>query len=130
MADALWMKLRKVTWEDYEVSPRCTKQVPRIIEALSARKESKAMKAAHDLWVALCSEKVWPAAEPACPFLFDVLRIAQPAVQGEIIDILMKFAEHPPLQTYLREQQAHIHKLTTARDEIVAAKAEDLLTKL
>ncbi|BDS07243.1 hypothetical protein NT6N_22830 [Oceaniferula spumae] len=137
MADAMWMKLRKVPWEKYKMSPSSKKQVPRILEALASRKGARAMKAGHDMWVALCSGQVWPAAEPAFPFLVDILGIAQPEVQGEVLDLFLKFATVPNdedaeewqkrLRMILSNEHRFMTKLSHSRDEIVAEKAEKLL---
>ena len=138
MADALWMKLRDVPWEKYPASPRSTKQIPRILEALSSRKESRAMKAAHDIWTALCSGQVWPAAEPAYPFLIEILHIAHPTIQGEILDILTQFANFSGdmeefqirLKELLGKEQNTISRLTKSSDTVVAEKAKELLQKI
>jgi hypothetical protein len=137
MPDTLWMKLRKVRWEDYPVSSSSEKNLPRLLESLASRKEARAMKASHDVWTALCSGQVHPAAEPAFPFLIEILGISQPAVQGEILDIFLKFAEVPDgetaedWQTHLRVMLKNEHrfftKLSHSRDEIVTDKARRLL---
>lgn len=137
MADAMWMKLRNVSWTEFEASPSSKKQVPRILEALASRKGARAMKAGHDIWVALCSGKVWPAAEPAFPFLVEILGISQPEVQGEVLDLFLKFATvpndedaeewHKELHRLLRDEHRFITKLSHSRDEMVADKAGRLL---
>lgn len=140
MADAMWMKLRKVPWEKYKISPSSKKQVPRILEALASRKGPRAMKAGHDMWVALCSGQVWPAAEPAFPFLIDILGIAQPDVQGEVLDLFLKFATVPHddsaeewqrrLHVLLHKEHRFITKLSHSEDTVVADKAQLLLSKI
>jgi len=140
MADAMWMKLRKVPWEKYKISPSSKKQVPRILEALASRKGPRAMKAGHDMWVALCSGQVWPAAEPAFPFLIEILGIAQPDVQGEILDLFLKFAALPygkdaeewqlRLRILLKKEHRFFTKLCHSQDEILAEKSELLLNKI
>ena len=140
MADAMWMKLRKVPWQKYKASPSSQKQVPRILEALASRKGPRAMKAGHDMWVALCSEQVWPAAEPAFPFLVEILGIAQPDVQGEVLDLFLKFATVPHdddaeewqrrLHMLLNKEHRFITKLSHSEDVVVADKAQLLLSKI
>ena len=137
MPDTLWMKLRKVRWEDFPTSPSCKKNLPRLLESLASRKESRAMKASHDVWTALCSGKVYPAAEAACPFLIDILQISEPAVQGEILDMLIKFAQVPNDETaeswqkhlhrMLQGEQGYFTKLSGSTDAIVADKASTLI---
>ncbi|MGB0991814.1 MAG: hypothetical protein ACPG32_05030 [Akkermansiaceae bacterium] len=134
------MKLRKVPWEKYKASPSANKQVPRILEGLASRKIPRAMKSGHDMWVALCSDQVWPAAEPAFPFLIDILGITQPEVQGEILDLFLKFATVPNddsadewqqrLRMLLHSEHRFFTKLSFSKDEIVAAKASDLLERI
>ena len=140
MADAMWMKLRKVPWEKYPMSPSSKKQVPRILEALASRKGPRAMKAGHDMWVALCSGQIWPAAEPAFPFLVDILGISQPDVQGEILDLFLKFSSLPQdadaeewqlrLRMLLKNEHRFMTKLSHSKDEIVADKATLILDKI
>lgn len=137
MADAMWMKLRKVPWQDYACAPASGKAVPRMLEGLASRKGPRAMKASHDLWTALCSGKVWPAAEPSFPFLIDILGISEIEVQGEILDLLIKFAQVPDddtadewqinLRSMLEKEHRFFTKLSHSRDEIVADRAQRLL---
>lgn len=136
----MWMRLRKVPWADYEAAPASKKPVPRILEALASRKGARAMKAGHDAWVALCSTRVWPAAVPAFPFLAEILGIAQPEVQGEILDLFLQFATvpnddggehwHKRLHALLGGQRRLIAGLSRSRDEAVAEKARRLLASL
>jgi len=137
MADSLWMRLREVRWEKYKVSPASKKLVPKILENLASRKEARAMKASHDLWVALCSGEIYPAAEPCFPFLIEILGISQVSVQGEILDLFLKFAQVPNdesaeewqklLRMMLSKEHRFFTKLRHSRDEIVAGRAERLL---
>jgi len=71
------------------------KNLPRLLESLASRKQARAMKASHEVWTALCSGDVYQAAEPAFPFLIEILGISEPSVQGEILDIFLKFTEVP-----------------------------------
>jgi len=140
MADSLWMRLREVPWKQYACSPRATKAIPKILENLASRKLPRAMKASHDLWLTLCSSKVYPAAEVTFPFLVEILGISDPAVQGEILDLFLCFAKVPHdenaqdweknLRMMLKNEHRFITKLSYSKDEIVAAKARDLLTLL
>lgn len=93
MADSLWMRLREVPWKKYETSPSSKKAIPKILENLSSRKEARAMKASHDLWLALCSGEVYPAAEPCFPFLIEVFDISSDSVQEELLDVFIKLAQ-------------------------------------
>jgi len=98
------------------------------------------MKAGHDMWVALCSGQVWPAAEPAFPFLIDILGISQPDVQGEVLDLFLKFSTlpneedsepwHKRLHMLLHKEHRFITKLSHSQDEAVAEKAELLLSRI
>ncbi len=95
------------------------------------------MKASHEVWTALCSGGVFPAAEIAFPFLIEIMGISEPSVQGEILDMLIKFAEVPEddsaeqwqrnLRDLLRGEHRFFTKLSHSRDEIVADRAERLL---
>jgi len=137
MADSLWMRLREVHWERFKSSPASKKTVPKILENLASRKEPRAMKASHDLWIALCSGEVHPAAEPSFPFLIEILGISSAAVQGEILEVFLKFTqvskdEDAPeweqrLGMMLHKEHRFFTKLSHSRDEIVADRAERLL---
>lgn len=137
MADSLWMRLREVRWEQYQCSPASKKLVPKILENLASRKEARAMKASHELWLALCSGQVYSAAEPCLPFLIEILGISELGVQGEILDIMIQFAGLPDdetapdwqkrLRSSLKKQAGYFNKLSRSRDAIVAARASSLL---
>lgn len=98
------------------------------------------MKASHDLWSALCSGHVYPAAEVALPFLVEILGIAQPAVQGEILDMLLKFSGVPNdnsaedwqknLHAMLQDQSGLFTRLSRSPDTMVADKARMLLSRI
>ncbi len=96
MADSLWMKLRKVSWDAFPCHPGKHKKLAKILENLASRKEPRAMKAAHELWSAICAGGIAPAAEPCIPFLMEILTISTPGVQSEILDILYQIATSPP----------------------------------
>ena len=101
-----------------------------MLENLASRKEPRAMKASHELWAALCSGKIAPAAKPSIPFFIEILGIAQAAVQSEILDILLKFAQEPQLTAPLNRGGYIFRKLTRSRDEIVVDKAKSLIQTL
>ena len=137
MADSLWMKLREVPWEKFASNPGTDKKIPKILENLASRKEPRAMKASHELWVALCAGKIAPAAEPAIPFLAEILGICPVSVQSEILDILLTLTQvttgddapawHARLITAIQRERYIIEKLSHSRDTIVAEKATRLL---
>ena len=137
MPDTLWMKLRKVRWDDYSTSPASKKNLPRLLESLASRKEARALKASHDVWTALCSGKVHPAAEPAFPFLIEILGISPPSVQSEILDMFLKFSQVPyddtaedwqkSLLDLLEKEHRFFTKLSHCRDEIVSDRANKLI---
>ena len=140
MADSLWMRLREVPWEQFKCSPAAKKTAPKILENLASRKEARAMKASHELWLALCSGGVQPAAVPCFPFLIEILGISEAAVQGEILDLLLKFTQVPndagaqewqkQLRMMLHQEHRFFTKLSHARDAIVADKARQLLASV
>jgi hypothetical protein len=141
MADSLWMRLRKIPWDQFACNPGTEKKIPKMLENLASRKEARAMKASHELWGALCaSGTIAPAAEPCVPFLFEILKIARPCVQSEILDILLKLAQstpeenssvkHPTLIAAIRQELPQAKKLTHSQDAIIADKAKKLLSDL
>ena len=96
------------------------------------------MKASHELWVALCSGQIYPAAEPCFPFLVEILVISEFSVQGEILDLMTHFAQLPDeqsapdwqrrLRSNLKKQSGFFKKLSYSSDAIVAEKATKLLS--
>ncbi len=94
MSQALWMRLREVNWSDYETSDGNSERVPRLIQDLSSRKTSRAIKAGHLLWKALCSGEIQSAASPTAPFLIDLLHQAHTDVKIEILYIIKSCAVH------------------------------------
>ena len=127
MADSLWMKLRKVPWDEFECNPGTDKKAAKMLENLASRKAPRAMKASHELWAALCSGQIASAAKPSIPFLIEILGISKSGVQSEILDILLKFAQEPQLKSPLKRGRYTFQKLTRSRDDVVADKAERLL---
>ena len=107
MAQALWMRLRDVAWSDYSTSEGNGERIPRLLQDISSRKNSRAIKASHILWRTLCSDTIRSAAEPTTPFLIELLQQAQAEVQFEIIDILKSFSiKLAPLDNKSDWQQA------------------------
>ncbi|NWK54275.1 hypothetical protein HW115_01535 [Verrucomicrobiaceae bacterium N1E253] len=148
MADSLWMRLRKVDWKQYdEVSETPTspstsaKSIPRLLEQLASRKEARAMKASHALWVMFCrGDKPSPPASvtPTLPFLCEILQISSPGVQCEILDILNHLAEvqesndqrPQTVRNALSKNKHIISRLCRNKDDMVADKATQLIEKL
>ena len=128
MADSLWMKLREVPWDQFKCNPGTDKKMAKMLENLASRKEPRAMKASHDIWAALCSGNIAPAAKPSIPFLIEILSISKPGVQSEILDILLKFAHETQLMSGLKRGGFVFRKLTRSKDEVVAGKAAMMLT--
>ena len=92
MAQALWMRLRDVAWSDYSTSEGNGERIPRLLQDISSRKTSRAIKASHILWKALCKDTIQPASEPTTPFLLDLLHQAHTDVKFEILDIFKSFS--------------------------------------
>ena len=92
MSQALWMRLRDVAWSDYTTSEGTGERIPRLLQDISSRKTSRAIKASHILWKALCKDTIQPASEPTTPFLLDLLHQAHTDVKFEILDIFKSFS--------------------------------------
>lgn len=96
---ALWMRLREVEWEKYEVSSGSSKRLEKIIQDVASRKRPRSMRGCHELWKLLCSGGVHSAAVPVIPFLIELLSIVSDETQMELCDILKSSAlgcEHAP----------------------------------
>ena len=124
------MKLREIPWDQYKCNPGTDKKAPKMLENLASRKEPRAMKASHELWAALCSGKIAPAAKPSIPFLIEILGTSRAGVQSEILDILLKLAQEPQLTASLNRGGFIFRKLTRSRDAVVANRAESLILVL
>lgn len=94
MSQALWMRLREVDWSKHETSDGSSERVPRLLQDLASRKTSRAIKAGHMLWKALCSGGTQSVAEPTAPFLIDLLHQTHTDVKFEILDIIKSCAVH------------------------------------
>jgi len=136
MADALWMKIREVEWESYEISSGNAKGMPTMLKNLASRKLPRAMKASHQVWTALCGGgRVHSATLPALPFLVEIMEISDPAVQDGIVDILTSVKQveaedewQTKLKQTLEDVKPALGRYRKSSDEIVAAKVSDLLS--
>ena len=88
MSQALWMRLREVAWPEYETSSGTGERIPRLLQDISSRKISRAIKASHMVWKSICSGGIHPAAEPTVPFLLELSHLVTADVKLEILDIL------------------------------------------
>jgi hypothetical protein len=84
--DPLWKRLRDFDWRGIDLSPDEAKKIQKLLQDLSAKREARAMKASQDLWTFL-------RANPGLvvslrPFLQEIWKISEPAVQGEIDDLM------------------------------------------
>lgn len=82
------MRLREVKWTDYKTSTGNGERLPRLLQDISSRKISRAIKASHMVWKLICSGGIQPAAEPTIPFLIELSQLVTVDVKLEIIDIL------------------------------------------
>lgn len=141
MADSLWMRLREVPWDQYPCNPGTVKKVSKILENLASRKAPRAMKASHELWAALCSGSIAPAAEPCIPFLIEIIDISATGVKSEILDILLKCAQSPAdddvsqarqqrIIQAIQHEQCFLTKLMRSNDAMTAEKAEKLINAI
>jgi hypothetical protein len=88
MSQALWMRLREVAWSDYKTSSGNGERLPRLLQDISSRKTSRAIKASHMVWKLICSGGIHSAAEPTIPFLIELSQLVTADVKLEILDIL------------------------------------------
>ena len=124
------MKVREVDWNAYATSDGSN--VSTLLRNLASRKLPRAMKASHQVWTAFCGGgKVYPAAVRAVPFLVEILSISDPGVQDGILDVLSRLvAEGGEAEAGVAKQKAALASLLKSKDEIVAAKVEDLISLL
>ncbi len=84
--DPLWMRLRKMKWEDYGLTAKQGKKVDGLLQDLASRKEKRAMRASQELWLLL--KPGVPLGPVIGPFLEEIRGISSGAVQMEIDDLL------------------------------------------
>ena len=126
MADALWMRIREVSWDEFPAAGGAN--VPSLLKNLASRKLPRALKASHQTWTALCAGgEVFPAALPALPFLVEITTISDPAVQEGILDILLRLVtEGEEWQRAVQSHQLRLAPLRRSSDAVVAEKAHTL----
>lgn len=88
MSQALWMRLREVEWTHYKTSSGIADRIPRLLQDISSRKISRAIKANHILWKLICSGGIQHAAQPTIPFLIELSQLVTVEVKVEILDTL------------------------------------------
>jgi len=129
MADALWMRIREVNWEEFPAHGGAN--MSSLLRNLGSRKEPRAMKASQQTWSALCGgDVIAQAAEPSIEFLVEILKIAQPSVQDGILDILNRFSKEDKLVSTLQRFLVELQPLQKSRDPIITEKVKGLLEKL
>jgi len=92
MSQALWMRLRNIAWLEYQTSTGTSERLPRLLQDVSSRKISRALKSSHMIWKLICSNGIQTAAEPTIPFLIELSQLVSAEVKLEILDILKSCA--------------------------------------
>ncbi len=130
MADALWMRIREVEWEQYPTSDGSN--MPSLLRNLGSRKLPRAMKASHQMWTALCGGgELYPAAIRCVPFLLEILAISDPGVQEGILDIFNRIAtEGEKERAVLQQECTYLQRYTRSKDISVAEKTQQLVESL
>lgn len=125
----MWMKIRDVSWKNFESSHGDASGMPTILKNLSSRKVARAMRASHQLWTALCGGgKVYSATVPAIPLLLEIFTISDPSVQDGIIDVLVRCDTCENEQSWAEDLKFVVVQakenllMQRVKDEIVAAK--------
>lgn len=85
-ADPLWKRLRGFDWEGVDLLEKDARKIQKLLQDLSAKREARAMKASQDLWTFLRARPGLVAS--IRPFLQEIRSISEPAVQGEIDDLI------------------------------------------
>lgn len=84
--DPLWKRLRDFDWKGADLSEKDARKIQNLIQDLAAKREARAMKASQDLWTFL---RARPGLVVSVrPFLQEVWRISEPAVQSEIDELI------------------------------------------
>ena len=85
-SDPLWKRLRDFDWKGADLSEKDAKKIQKLLQDLSAKREARAMKASQDLWTFMRANP--GLAGSVRPFLQEIRQISEPAVQGEIDDLM------------------------------------------
>ncbi|YCM44776.1 hypothetical protein V2O64_01930 [Verrucomicrobiaceae bacterium 227] len=85
-SDPLWKRLRDFDWKSVNLTEVEAKRVQKLLQDLSAKREARAMKASQNLWTFLRTKP--GLAVSLRPFFQDIRQISEPAVQGEIDDLM------------------------------------------
>lgn len=85
-SDPLWKRLRDFDWRGASLSEKDARKIQKLLQDLSAKKEARAMKASQDLWTFMRANP--GLADSVRPFLQEIWQISDPAVQGEIDDLM------------------------------------------
>lgn len=96
MAQALWMRLREVQWDQYEVAEGSAARLEKVLQDLASRKHQRAMKASHEVWRLLCKGETRSAAVVVLPYLVEIMEISVEDVQLEIADCIKSCASALP----------------------------------
>lgn len=96
MAQALWMRLREVHWDQYEVAEGSAARLEKVLQDLASRKRQRAMKASHEVWRLLCKGETRSAAVVVLPYLVEIMEISVEDVQLEIADCIKSCASALP----------------------------------
>ena len=151
------IRLRRICWLKYSTAYGLAGNVPGYLVALASSKRGLAVEASHYLWCGLCHQHVSisSAALPACPFILDVLKVADEGLTVEILDILLGFAigvnrdraieyragmgHHEPyvesdwvaeLRSLLLAELPRFRQLSSHNNEEIADFAADILEEL
>jgi hypothetical protein len=141
MSQALWMRLRDIDWPNYKTSSGTGERLPRLLQDISSRKISRAIKASHMVWKLICSGGIQPAAEPTIPFLIELSQLVTLDVKLEILDILksltVQLIEIEPLEpwqqrsfTSLAKSLPILRKMRIGGSEEVTLSAESIIELL
>ena len=85
-SDPLWKRLRNFDWEAADISGKEAKEVRKLLQDLSGKKEARAMRASQNLWRLMKANA--ELVQVIRPFLQEIRMISEDAVQSEIDELL------------------------------------------
>ena len=88
------IRVNQIDWTNYETAYGIAHNIPKLLIDLIGNDQQKTLDATHNLWCGLCHQHAYAssAAEPAYPFLKEVLIHTTPIIQVELLDIFYGFA--------------------------------------
>jgi len=139
-------RVNSVDWSNFETAYGNAEGVGELLIELSLSKKKVAMDASHQLWCGLCHQHAYisSAAQPAFPFLIELLVEQDDELKIEILDILVGFStclnsekNNPEIESWklslyndMISTITVFRNLTTSKNENISEFAKSIIVDL